>query len=224
MYSLQSCLSNGVLPTERKLETFTVTAKVLQMWLAGILYQRIFVLVSFVFAELIRFPSFRHEKQNETPLGYTYTTETISPHVVLVPILRSGLGMLEGMSHTPPSSNPVPPYPPTENPLANLLFSFRSPVPSPPSPPPYPRPSPPPRPLPRTQHPCACGILQQSPASLPLLPQLYPRFRFRFRIFSPRDRNPSRSRDRYRRNGRRGHPDVARMGRAESGHDLRAGE
>lgn len=35
--------------------------------------------------------------QRETPLGYTYTIETISPHVVLVPILRSGLGMLEGM-------------------------------------------------------------------------------------------------------------------------------
>jgi len=34
--------------------------------------------------------------QDETPLGYTYTTEVIAPHVALVPILRSGLGMLEG--------------------------------------------------------------------------------------------------------------------------------
>ena len=34
--------------------------------------------------------------KHETPLSYPYTTETISPHVVLVPILRSGLGMLEG--------------------------------------------------------------------------------------------------------------------------------
>lgn len=35
--------------------------------------------------------------QHETTLGYPYTTEIIFPHVVLVPILRSGLGMLEGM-------------------------------------------------------------------------------------------------------------------------------
>ncbi|KAL8952030.1 MAG: hypothetical protein Q9222_002017 [Ikaeria aurantiellina] len=48
----------------------------------------------------------------ETPLGYTYTTETVHPPVALVPILRSGLGMLDGKTkpttHTPsPSSHPL---------------------------------------------------------------------------------------------------------------------
>ncbi|KAF6231859.1 hypothetical protein HO173_009942 [Letharia columbiana] len=33
----------------------------------------------------------------ETPLGYTYSVETTTPHVALVPILRSGLGMLEAL-------------------------------------------------------------------------------------------------------------------------------
>ena len=36
------------------------------------------------------------DNQAKTPLGYTYSVETTTPHVVLVPILRSGLGMLEG--------------------------------------------------------------------------------------------------------------------------------
>ena len=35
--------------------------------------------------------------QAETPLGYTYSAETTTPRVALVPILRSGLGMVEGM-------------------------------------------------------------------------------------------------------------------------------
>lgn len=34
--------------------------------------------------------------QAETPLGYHYSVETATPHVALVPVLRSGLGMLEG--------------------------------------------------------------------------------------------------------------------------------
>ena len=36
------------------------------------------------------------DNQAETPLGYTYSLETTTPNVVLVPILRSGLGMLDG--------------------------------------------------------------------------------------------------------------------------------
>lgn len=36
--------------------------------------------------------------QDETPLGYEYTTETAYPKIALVPILRSGLGMVDGMS------------------------------------------------------------------------------------------------------------------------------
>lgn len=41
--------------------------------------------------------------QNETPLGYSYTTETTESNIVLVPVLRSGLGMLEGIyTLTPP--------------------------------------------------------------------------------------------------------------------------
>lgn len=36
--------------------------------------------------------------QGETPLGFTYETTTASPgNISLIPILRSGLGMVEGM-------------------------------------------------------------------------------------------------------------------------------
>ena len=36
--------------------------------------------------------------QDQTPLGFEYTTTTISPGTIcIVPILRSGLGMVEGM-------------------------------------------------------------------------------------------------------------------------------
>ena len=37
------------------------------------------------------------DDQAETPLGYTYSAETTTPRLALVPILRSGLGMVEGM-------------------------------------------------------------------------------------------------------------------------------
>ncbi|KAL8832511.1 MAG: hypothetical protein Q9170_004844 [Blastenia crenularia] len=43
----------------------------------------------------------------ETPLGYAYTTETISPQVALVPILRSGLGMVEALQTLLPSPVPI---------------------------------------------------------------------------------------------------------------------
>ncbi|KAF9892522.1 hypothetical protein FE257_001631 [Aspergillus nanangensis] len=44
-----------------------------------------------------------------TPLGYTYETQVISPaDVALVPILRSGLGMIEALNNLLPS--PVPIY------------------------------------------------------------------------------------------------------------------
>lgn len=52
------------------------------------------------------------DDQAETPLGYTYSVETTTPNVALVPVLRSGLGMLEGrlsaISHESPSHQ-VPP-------------------------------------------------------------------------------------------------------------------
>jgi uracil phosphoribosyltransferase len=36
---------------------------------------------------------------DSTPLGFEYTTSTLTPETIsLVPILRSGLGMVEGMS------------------------------------------------------------------------------------------------------------------------------
>ena len=37
------------------------------------------------------------DNQAETPLGYTYSAETTTPRLALIPILRSGLGMVEGM-------------------------------------------------------------------------------------------------------------------------------
>ncbi|KAL8715384.1 MAG: hypothetical protein Q9220_000717 [cf. Caloplaca sp. 1 TL-2023] len=43
----------------------------------------------------------------ETPLGYTYTTEDVHPPVALVPILRSGLGMLDALQTLLPSPVPV---------------------------------------------------------------------------------------------------------------------
>lgn len=46
-------------------------------------------------------------QQGKTPLGYEYVTETIFPsNIALVPILRSGLGMLEGMCSTVPPTRP----------------------------------------------------------------------------------------------------------------------
>lgn len=42
--------------------------------------------------------------QAETPLGYKYSVETTTPHVALVPVLRSGLGMLEGTHTLSPQS------------------------------------------------------------------------------------------------------------------------
>jgi len=46
-------------------------------------------------------------RQDKSPLGYTYTTESITPtKVSLVPILRSGLSMIDALSSLLP--NPVP--------------------------------------------------------------------------------------------------------------------
>ena len=45
--------------------------------------------------------------QAETPLDYTYTTETTTPNVTVVPILRSGLGMLEAVQMLLPEPVPV---------------------------------------------------------------------------------------------------------------------
>ncbi|KAL8905021.1 MAG: hypothetical protein Q9171_006840 [Xanthocarpia ochracea] len=45
--------------------------------------------------------------QAETPLGAQYTTEAIHPSVALVPILRSGLGMLEALQTLLPEPVPV---------------------------------------------------------------------------------------------------------------------
>jgi uracil phosphoribosyltransferase len=40
--------------------------------------------------------------QDQSPLGYEYPIDSISPsHVSLVPILRSGLSMVDGMSFPP---------------------------------------------------------------------------------------------------------------------------
>lgn len=44
---------------------------------------------------------------DETPIGYTYTVETISPRIALVPILRSGLGMVEALQTLLPAPVPV---------------------------------------------------------------------------------------------------------------------
>ncbi|KAL8735910.1 MAG: hypothetical protein Q9166_000472 [cf. Caloplaca sp. 2 TL-2023] len=43
----------------------------------------------------------------ETPLGAQYTTETVHPPVALIPILRSGLGMLEALQTLLPDPVPV---------------------------------------------------------------------------------------------------------------------
>ncbi|KAL8670132.1 MAG: hypothetical protein Q9168_005314 [Polycauliona sp. 1 TL-2023] len=43
----------------------------------------------------------------ETPMGAQYTTETVRPHVALVPILRSGLGMVEALQTLLPDPVPV---------------------------------------------------------------------------------------------------------------------
>ncbi|KAL8805212.1 MAG: hypothetical protein Q9182_002087 [Xanthomendoza sp. 2 TL-2023] len=43
----------------------------------------------------------------ETPLGAQYTTETIHARLALVPILRSGLGMLEALQTLLPDPVPV---------------------------------------------------------------------------------------------------------------------
>ncbi|KAL9067105.1 MAG: hypothetical protein Q9161_007097 [Pseudevernia consocians] len=43
----------------------------------------------------------------ETPLGYTYSVETTTPNVALVPVLRSGLGMLEALQTLLPELVPV---------------------------------------------------------------------------------------------------------------------
>ncbi|KAI4113771.1 MAG: hypothetical protein LQ345_005322 [Seirophora villosa] len=40
---------------------------------------------------------------DETPLGYEYTTETAYPKIALVPILRSGLGMVDALQSLLPS-------------------------------------------------------------------------------------------------------------------------
>jgi uracil phosphoribosyltransferase len=56
-------------------------------------------------------------KQDESPLGYDYTTETIAPSsITLVPILRSGLSMLEG---THPSIASLPFLTPRSFPTIN---------------------------------------------------------------------------------------------------------
>ncbi|KAL8823907.1 MAG: hypothetical protein Q9191_005454 [Dirinaria sp. TL-2023a] len=44
---------------------------------------------------------------DETPIGYTYAVERISPRIALVPILRSGLAMVEALQTILPSSVPV---------------------------------------------------------------------------------------------------------------------
>ncbi|KAI4261717.1 MAG: hypothetical protein L6R42_003088 [Xanthoria sp. 1 TBL-2021] len=43
----------------------------------------------------------------DTPLGAQYTTETVHPPVALVPVLRSGLGMLEALQTLLPDPVPV---------------------------------------------------------------------------------------------------------------------
>ncbi|KAK4694922.1 uracil phosphoribosyltransferase, partial [Lecanoromycetidae sp. Uapishka_2] len=43
----------------------------------------------------------------ETPLNYTYTTETTTPRIALVPILRSGLSMIEALQTLLPDPVPV---------------------------------------------------------------------------------------------------------------------
>lgn len=43
--------------------------------------------------------------QDKTPLGFEYETTTISPETIsIVPILRSGLGMIEGKHYSKPRS------------------------------------------------------------------------------------------------------------------------
>ncbi|KAF1345855.1 putative uracil phosphoribosyltransferase [Delphinella strobiligena] len=45
---------------------------------------------------------------DESPLGYTYARETISPaHISLVPILRSGLGMVDALQSVLPDAVPI---------------------------------------------------------------------------------------------------------------------
>lgn len=52
-------------------------------------------------------------KQDKSPLGYEFPVETLSPsHISIVPILRSGLGMVDG-KWSRPSRNPLLLTPPT---------------------------------------------------------------------------------------------------------------
>ncbi|MCJ1479418.1 hypothetical protein MMC13_008103 [Lambiella insularis] len=47
-------------------------------------------------------------QQDETPLGYTYPTSVVQPsHISLVPVLRSGLGMVDALSLLLPISVPI---------------------------------------------------------------------------------------------------------------------
>lgn len=47
--------------------------------------------------KLVHWPAANERHQDQTPLGFEYTTTTISPSTIsIVPILRSGLGMVEG--------------------------------------------------------------------------------------------------------------------------------
>ena len=81
-------------------------------------------------------------KQDKTPLGVEYETQVIDPaDLALVPILRSGLGMVEGPSTIPTSA-------PRTRHITTYTQIELTQNPSPKLPPPHRRPNLPPRPLP----------------------------------------------------------------------------
>lgn len=145
-------------------------------------------------------------------IGAEYTTTALSADSIsIVPILRSGLGMLDG--------KPSQPTPSHSNPSNSLLTSSFSSS----SPPPRTRPNPPPRPLPPTQHPRPRRILQQAPPShLPFRPHHQPR--------CLQTRIPHRPHYRHRRYGRSRHSNTEGMGCREDhcvgdlGSERRCGE
>ncbi len=141
--------------------------------------------------------------KSKTHLGYKYTTTDISPESIsIVPILRSGLGMLEGDSNFNPPSSIFQPTKILLVHLANLGTSNSYPPSKLSS-------SSPSRSLPRTRDPRACRILQQ-----PSLPP--PRSQHPFRqsqLLRVRISLPTRPRHRNWWHMRSSHPNIERMGR-----------
>ncbi|KAM3510060.1 hypothetical protein MY11210_006066 [Beauveria gryllotalpidicola] len=68
--------------------------------------------------------------KDQTPIGADYETADVSPSTMcIVPILRSGLAMVDGSSPPPPLSPPPPPQPLTHNSLLLLSTAVQTVLP-----------------------------------------------------------------------------------------------